>query len=125
MTFDPAIYQERTYPSPPCWALVADVYESERGQGVAAYRTITSNVRAIAEKFRIALHKDAHGFEQIDEPVDLCVVLLGKRTKMGPHHCGIYYDGKVLHALDSGTLLQDLVTIRDEYQLVEFWARPT
>lgn len=122
--FDPAAYLGRTYPSPPCWALVADVYASARGQDVLAYRTVTSSIRAIAAEFRLQLHKSAHGFAQIAEPQDLCIVLLGKSRAVGVHHCGIWWQGHVLHALDSGVLLQDVASLTDTYELIEYWARP-
>ena len=118
-----AAYQAKVYPSPPCWSLVADVYTTELGQEVAQYRTISSSVRSIASALRLVLHKGAHGFQQIEEPVDYAVVLLGKTRALGLHHCGIYYGGKVLHALDSGTLYQDMASLGDEYELMEFWSK--
>lgn len=122
--FDPAAYLGRAYPSPPCWALVADVYATARGQSVLAYRTVTSSIRAIAAEFRLQLHKSAHGFAQIAEPQDLCIVLLGKSRAVGVHHCGIWWQGHVLHALDSGVLLQDVASLTDTYELIEYWAQP-
>lgn len=116
-------YLVKIYPSPPCWALVADVYATERGEPVTEYRTITNSVRGIADAFRLALHKSPHGFGQIAEPVDFCVVLMSTRPELGPHHAGVYYKGKVLHALESGVLYQDLASLSDRYPRVEFWAR--
>lgn len=118
-----ADYQAKQYPSPPCWALVTDVYILELGQQVDAFSTISDSVRQAAQAFRLQLHKDAQGFHRINEPQDLCLVLMGKTKKLGFHHCGIYYAGKVLHALDEGVLYQDLPSLRDTYPLVEFWSR--
>lgn len=118
-----AEYLERSYPSPPCWALVADVYARERGQTVTGYRTVSDHVRAIAMQFRLALHKSAHGFSQVAEPVDFAVVLMGRTARLGLHHCGVFYEGKVLHARDDGTRYQDLDTLRAEYPLIEFWSK--
>lgn len=117
-------YLGRQYPSPPCWALIADVYTNELADTVTDYKTVNASIRAIASAFRIALHKSAHGFAQIDEPVDYCVVLLGKTMRTGLHHCGIYYQGRVLHMLDSGGQYQEMSVIRDAYELVEFWMKP-
>jgi hypothetical protein len=117
-------YLARTYESPPCWLLVADFYATELAQPCTEFRTINSSARSIARTFRLALHKGADGFEQIAEPVEGCVVLVGRTAKMGPHHCGVYVQGKVLHALPSGTVHESLTTLRDVYALVEFWARP-
>jgi hypothetical protein len=116
-------YLEAQYASPPCWQLVAAVYANERGQSVTDYKTINSSVRAIASAMRIALHKSPNGFVQIEAPVDYCVVLMGKSTITGLHHCGVYYDGKVLHGLDSGNRYEEISVIGDAYQLIEFWAR--
>jgi hypothetical protein len=115
-------YQAKAYPSPPCWQLVADVYTTELGQEVEGYKTISGSVRAIASALRLALHKNADGFQQIEEPADYAVVLMGGQRR-GLHHCGIYYQGKVLHALPQGTLYQDLASLRDEYELIEYWAK--
>lgn len=116
-------YLGKTYDFPPCWLLVADVYATELSDTVTDYKTINPSVRAIASEFRLALHKSAHGFEQIAEPVDYCVVLLGKTRRMGLHHCGIYYQGRVLHMLASGGQYQEMSVIGDEYALIEFWAK--
>lgn len=118
-----AEYQAKVYPSPPCWALVADVLITERGETVGECKTISSSIRSIASAFRLELHKGAHGFQQVPTPVDYAVVLMGKTPKLGFHHCGIYYEGKVLHALDTGTLYQDLASLEGEYQVMEFWSR--
>lgn len=118
-----ADYQVKVYPNPPCWALVADVYATELGQEVAAYKTVSSSVRQLASAFRLALHKNPDGFAQIAEPVDMAVVLMGTVPRLGVHHCGIYYQGKVLHATEIGVYYQDLASLRDLYQLMEFWAK--
>ena len=118
-----AEYQAKTYPDPPCWALVADVLFSERGEAVDAFQTISGSVRQIASALRLELYKSSHGFEQIEQPRDFAVVLMGKTARLGLHHCGVYYQGKVLHALPQGVLYQDLESLRAEYPLMEFWAR--
>lgn len=114
-------YMAKVYPNPPCWDLVADVRTTERGQAVDVYQTVSGSIRAIASAFRLTLHKGQHGLAQIDEPVDFAIVLMGKSARLGLHHAGIYYQGKVLHALENGTLYQDLASLRDEYELMEFW----
>jgi hypothetical protein len=129
---DVTYYQEQVYQAPPCWSLVADVYSRELGLGVDEYKTISTSVRqlssalrlqAIASAFRLELHKGEHGFEQVEEPADFAVVLMGRTPKLGVHHCGIYYAGKVLHAMPDSTLYQDLESLRDEYRVIEFWSR--
>lgn len=118
-------YLSKQYPFPPCWCLVADVYATELADTVTDYKTVNSSIRSIASEFRLALHKSAHGFAKIEQPVDYCVVLLGKTPRMGLHHCGIYYQGRVLHMLESGGQYQEMSVIADDYKLIEFWAKPT
>lgn len=117
-------YLEKSYPAPACWSLVADVYAAERGQAVDGYRTINNGVRALAGALRIALHKSPHGFIQIDAPTEMCVVLMGKSERTGLHHCGIFFEGGILHAIDTGPVYQDLASARDSYGLIEYWERP-
>lgn len=116
-------YLARQYDTPPCWQLVADVYTSELALPVTDYKTINTSIRAIASAFRIALHKSPEGFAQIAEPADYCIVLMGKTAAMGLHHCGVFYQGKVLHALDAGNRYEEMSVIRDAYGVIEFWAR--
>lgn len=116
-------YLVRQYGQPPCWELVADIYASELDQTVNDYRTINSSIRAIASAFRIALHKSPAGFAQIDAPRDFCIVLMGRSHSMGLHHCGVFYDGRVLHALADGNRYDEMSVIDDGYPLVEYWAK--
>jgi hypothetical protein len=116
-------YLAKQYDSPPCWQLVADVYTSELGLPVTDYKTVNGSIRAIASAFRIALHKSPEGFAQIAEPVDHCIVLMGKTAAMGLHHCGVFYQGAVLHGLEAGNRFEEMSVIRDTYGLIEFWAR--
>lgn len=116
-------YMARVYPTPPCWALVAAVYVEVLGQTVDDYKTVSGSVRTIASALRLALHKSPHGFARIDQPVDYAVVLMGRTPSLGLHHCGLFYQGKVLHANPDGTLYQDLSSLQDEYPLMEFWGK--
>lgn len=120
---DTNAYLAKQYGEPPCWELVADVYATELAETVTDYKTINSSIRAIADAFRIALHKTPNGFAQIVDPKDYCIVLMGKSLGLGLHHCGVYYQGSVLHALTSGNRYEDIAVIRDTYPLIEFWAK--
>ena len=120
---DISFYQSQTYPNPPCWNMVADVYTRELSKGVQDFRTVTDSVRDIARAFSIALRKSNNGFMQIGEPVNMCIVLMGKNQKNGVHHCGVYLDGHVLHALREGVLYQDMASLKDVYERIEFWSK--
>ena len=116
-------YLAKTYGPQPCWELVADVCATELGAVAVDYKTVNRSIREMAGAFRIALHKDPHGFAQVAVPVDLCIVLLGKSERVGIHHCGIYLAGKVLHAMPGATLYEEIATVQDRFELVEFWAK--
>jgi len=116
-------YLAKQYGPQPCWELVADVMATERGEIPVDYKTVNRSVREMASAFRLAIHKSAHGFFQVVEPVDFAIVLLGKSERVGIHHCGVYWGGKVLHALPGITVHEELSVIRDAFELVEFWAK--
>lgn len=118
-----ADYMAKQYGPQPCWELVADVVTTGGGAVPVDYRTVNRSIRDMASAFRLAIHKSAHGYAQVADPVDLCIVLLGKSERMGVHHCGIYYAGRVLHAMPNFTLYEDMSVIRDAFELVEFWSR--
>ncbi len=70
------------------------------------------------------MRKNPDGFAQLAAPADMAVVLLGKQPGVGIQHAGIYLDGHVLHALESGVVFQDIASLGDLYRHMEFWARP-
>ena len=117
-----AAYQAKSYPYPPCWALVTDVYANELGSAVLEFGTVTGGVREFAALFLLELHKGTHGFHQISEPQDLCVVLMGATKRLGLHHCGVYHEGNILHAQPEGVLYQPIASVKLVYPFMEFWA---
>lgn len=118
-------YRNKVYSNPPCWELVSDVYINEIGFKVKPYKSTSSDTRDVAAAFRLALHNKEHGFVKIDSPRDFCVVLMGSKYNLGLHHCGVYYKGKVLHALLSGNVYQDMYSLKDTYKLMEYWIPKT
>lgn len=118
-------YLAAQYRNPPCWALVAHVQADECGVGpLPLYAPSADTVHAVAGVFRRALHDGDHGFARVAEPRDYCVVLMARRERAMPHHCGVFYQGRVLHALPAGAVYQDLASLSDMYAKIEFWARP-
>lgn len=117
------VWMARVFDDPPCWQLVASIYTEVLGAPVDEYKTVSSSVRDIARAFRLVLHKGVHGFSQIAQPVDFAVVLMGRTTTLGLHHCGLWYDGRVLHATPKGTVHQALNSLQAEYMLMEYWFR--
>lgn len=120
---DVGAFQEKVYPNPPCWQLVTDVYRNVLGQEPDQVQTVSEAMRRASRAYRLELFKSRGGMEQIDEPRDFAIVLMWRTSqKRQQLHCGIYYQGSVLHALESSTLYQDLQTLREAYPLMEFWA---
>lgn len=117
-------YLAKHYPPDGCWALAADVFLHERNRQVTEFRTINSSVRAIAEAFSLAIRKNPDGFAQITEPVEISLVLMSRLATKKIHHCGIYVQGGVLHALPTGPVFQDLASLGDVYKTIEFWGLP-
>lgn len=116
-------YLTRSYPGKlPCWLLVRDVMQDVEGRTVSEYRTVNNSVRALAKVFGEAVRKNVDGLQQITEPRDMAVVLMGKSSRTGIHHAGVYWQGSVLHALEDGVYFQDMASLRDAYGVVEFWA---
>ena len=123
MTIDINTYLAKQYGPQPCWELVADVYDHELSAVPVDYKVVNRTVREMSGAFRLALHSCSHGFVMVPEPTDLCIVLLGKHAHLGVHHCGVYHDGSVLHAMPGTTLFEPLSVIRDTFAIVQFWAR--
>lgn len=118
---DVNFYLAQQFGAQPCWELVALVMDAECGGLDVGYKTINRSIREMSAAFRLAIYKSPHGFAQVDAPVDLCIVLLGRTEALGVHHCGIYYQGRVLHAMPSTTLYEELSVIRDAFEVVQFW----
>ncbi|MHB8947560.1 MAG: hypothetical protein ACYC4S_00665 [Rhodoferax sp.] len=116
-------YLAKQYGPQPCWELVSDVYATELQAVPVDYKTVNRSIRQMASEFRLAIHKSPHGFAQVTEPTDLCIVLLAKNAHIGIHHCGIYHNGSVLHAMPGATLFEPLSVINDMFETVQFWAK--
>lgn len=120
---DVATYLSRQYEEPRCFKLVADVYADVLGVSPAEVETVSESMRRAARTFRLELFKRQPGMQQIDQPRDLAVLLMWPADSRKRAHCGIYWQGKVLHATETGNLYQDLASLQDVYPRMEWWAR--
>lgn len=116
-----AAYQAKRYGPQPCWELVADVYANERSTIAVDYIPSHRNMRQMADAFRLALHAGTHGFTRSHGPQDYAVVLMGRNSHLGIHHCGIAYGGRILHAEPGATLYEEITAVASRYPLMEFW----
>lgn len=120
---DVATYQARVYEEPRCFKLVADVYADMLGQSPTEVETVSESMRRAARTFRLELFKRQPGMQQLAEPQDLAVVLMWPSDKKRRAHCGIWWQGKVLHATETGVLYQDVASLQSTYQVMEWWGR--
>lgn len=118
---DVAAYQAMQFPDPKCWSLVTAVYQ-ELGAVATEVKTVSEPLRVAARTFRVQLHKGAGGLEQKPQPQDFAIVLMWPTERRRRPHCGIFWDGKVLHATPDAVLHQDLASLRDIYPVMEYWA---
>lgn len=119
---DIAAFQAKVYEEPRCWMLVTDVYENVLGGDPTEVKTVSEPLRVTARAMRVKLHKGVGGLEQKPEPQEFAIVLMWPTERRRRPHCGIFYDGKVLHATPDAVLHQDLASLRDAYPVMEFWA---
>lgn len=88
-----------------CWGLYCLVMKNERGIELEDIPVNTPSLKEAAAGFAIflATSKDRKMIEK-DKPQDFDLVLISKDgANKKPHHCGVYYKGKVLHANGQGT----------------------
>ena len=109
-----------------CWALVAMVYLYELETDIPDFKSVTDNVKDISAVFTAAFATGEHGFKKVDTPENYDVAVFARDTAWGRHcHCGVWYDGKVLHASkDScGVAYQDIKQASHGFKEIEFWRR--
>lgn len=114
-------YLSRVYKNPPCFELVADLYSEEFGKGCVKYSASSGGIRSAATAFRIALHTGEHGFKQEASPKNGCLVLMSSRKHLPVHHCGVYYNNNILHALEGGNAFESVFNMQDTYPVMEWW----
>jgi hypothetical protein len=107
-----------------CWGLYKRVQLQERGIDVAMFSVINSSIRAISDKFRAELKLNKHGHSQVLEPQNLDLAVMVRSIKRARiYHCGVYVDGKILHAKGEGqsgqVWLEDISSLGD--WRMEFW----
>lgn len=114
-------YQGTSYKNPPCWRLVAHAL-ADRGVLLPDFSPEHASHEDIATAFRIAIHNAPGWAEQVAAPQDYDMVLMARCDRMDFHHIGIWWNGKILHALPSGVWYQPASLVRDEFRKeFEFW----
>jgi len=105
-----------------CWGLVSLVYADIYSDIVCEFLPKAEGYRAITAAFTAAFSENKHGFKQVEKPTKHCVVIMKHRLLT---HCGIYEDGKVLHANGQAkqVIYQDIKEASRRFDTVEYWAR--
>lgn len=116
-----ALQRMPIFPDPTCWSMVAHLYLNVLHIDPLVVATVTESLRRAARTFQLRLHKDAYGLRQIPAPQDWALVLMWPGTQQRRPHCGVFWNGKVLHATAEGVLSQDVFSLRDAYPTMEFW----
>ena len=107
-----------------CWQLVSLVYRNELSKDIPGFSA--NDIADISNAFTAAFATGDHGFSVVDEPKDFdVVVFVSERRKRNRFHCGIMYNGKVLHAFNKfgQVVYHSLAEASDSFERVEFWRR--
>jgi hypothetical protein len=107
-----------------CWGLYKLIQKQERGIEVVMFSAMNSSIRAISDKFKSELKLNKHGHKKVVQPENLDLVVMLKPMKRASiYHCGVYVDGKVLHAKGEGqggqVWLEDIGSLSD--WRMEYW----
>jgi len=105
-----------------CWSLVALVYSQEISKDIPMFKS--GSIAGIASAFTAAFATGDHGFYKVELPQDYdVIVFINKSEFRSEYHCGVYYGGKVLHAVRilGGVVFQDLDIASETFDKVEFW----
>lgn len=107
-----------------CWGLVALIYNNELDKSIPIFKS--KKLAGISAAFSAAFATGEHGFCNVDSGIDFDVVVFvsdGGRAR--EFHCGIMYNGKVLHATNKmgQVVYQTLQQASEGYNRVEFWRR--
>lgn len=112
-------YLAKSYTWPPCWELVTDVYLNELGFSFTGTDIQGKTVKQLQSAFLRSIFVDKL-FRMIDSPEDGCIVLMYRHGEDVPNHCGVYYRGNVLHALQTMPIYQDLYSLKDSYKQLKY-----
>lgn len=103
-----------------CWALVARVYRDLFSETLTDYNA--DNISKVSAAFTAAFARGDHGFHNVETPEDFdVIVMFSKRLT----HCGIYYQGKILHANGGAkqVTFERLKDVTRQFEAVEFWRK--
>ncbi len=78
-----------------CWGLYSLVMRNELNVGIEEHGADECTNESIAAAFVAGMTRGTHNHVQLDNPEDMCLVLLNKKNS---YHCGIWFKNKMLHA---------------------------
>ncbi len=105
-----------------CWGLVAMVYRDIFSDDLKLFHSENDSFRAISTAFTKAFTENKHGFKKVDDKADFDVVIMRSNRLT---HCGIYYQGKILHSSRGAkqVIFQRFQDATRTFKDIEFWRK--
>ncbi len=87
-----------------CWGLNRMVYRDELGIELKAFQSASGLKAAVAKEFKKHLDDCDHGLAEVEGgPKNYDTIVFHESNKRGErYHCGVWWNGKVLHANGEG-----------------------
>ena len=109
-----------------CWGLITTVYRDLFSDTIKDFPSGTDTPQELAAVFALAFAKNEHGFTITEKPKDFDLVVFSRSSTAGTlYHCGIMYEGKVLHSNKNtgGVVYQSLKDAKRGFREQLFWQR--
>jgi len=109
-----------------CWGLVSKVYADLFSDTIKDFPSKTDNSQEIASVFAAAFATNDHGFKLTENPNNFDLIVFSRNSVYGKlYHCGIMYNGKVLHSSKAvgGVALQSIADAGRGFREFKFWQR--
>lgn len=107
-----------------CWGLYCLVMLNERSKKIDEIRA-SSSAQASAI-FAAKLATGDHGLIEVKQPKNFDLALVERSSKKGSEwHCGVYYNGGILHAKGSGchgsVWYDSIIDFSEKYENMGYW----
>ena len=107
-----------------CWTLYSLIKKQEQGVDVVAFKPKNPSKEAIFDTFKSAFSLGGHGHVRVYSPQNYDLVIMTKETKKRKiYHCGVWFDGSIIHARGTGKTGQVWMQSPEELRSynIEFW----
>ena len=107
-----------------CWELVALVYSDVFGEDLPMFKA--DSAADVGAAFTAAFVGGEHGFHKSETYQDFSVIIMSNiRKRLSSIHCGIIYNGMVLHSSGDAkqVVYQTIEQATSQFKEFEFWQR--